>query len=130
MKVIEQIRIIPENIEIVWSIISDLSRCDWVPGVSKIILDSDTRIFKMDGMGDLIERIIKCDESSKELHYSAIKTAIPINHHLAKIKLEVCEEETKFIWISEIDPEHFAKPIENGMLSSLDQLEVVIKKTT
>ena len=82
----------------------------------------------MEGMGDLIERIIKCDDSRKELHYSAIKTAIPINHHLAKIKLEVCEGKTKFIWISEIDPPHFAKPIEDGMLSSLDKLEVVINQ--
>ena len=130
MKVIEKIRIITENIDIVWGIISDLSRCDWVPGVSKIILDSDTRIFKMDGMGDLIEKIIKCDKSSKELHYSAIKTAIPINHHLAKIKLEAYEGETKFIWTSEIDPEQFAKPIKYAMLSSLDQLEVVIKQNT
>ena len=128
MKVIEQIRIFPADIDSVWGIISDLSRCDWVPGVSSISLESDTRIFKMDGMGDLIERIIKCDDSNYELHYSAIKTQAPINHHLAKIKLETHEGKTKFVWISEIDPEIFSDAIEQGMISSLNQLEKVITK--
>ena len=98
MKVIEQTRIYPADITIVWNIVSNLSRSDWVPGVERITLKEDTRIFEMQGMGDLVERIIKCDSDTKELHYSAIKTATPINHHLAKIKLENFDGKTKFIW--------------------------------
>ena len=81
MKVIEQTRIYSADIAIVWNIISNLSRSDWVPGVERITLKEDTRIFEMQGMGDLVERIIKCDSETKELHYSAIKTQAPINHH-------------------------------------------------
>ena len=129
MKVIEQTRIYPVDITIVWNIISNLSRSDWVPGVERITLKDDTRIFEMQGMGDLVERIIKCDSETKELHYSAIKTAAPINHHLAKIKLEKFEGKTKFIWSTEIDPEIFSDAIEKSMIASLDQLAEVLKES-
>ncbi len=129
MKVIEQTRIYPVDITIVWKIISNLSRSDWVPGVEHITLKDDTRIFEMQGMGDLVERIIKCDSENKELHYSAIKTAAPINHHLAKIKLENFEGQTKFIWSTEIDPEIFSDAIEKSMIASLDQLAEVLKES-
>tara|TARA_B100001540_G_scaffold292756_1_gene291316 strand:- start:2 stop:391 length:390 start_codon:yes stop_codon:yes gene_type:complete len=129
MKVIEQTRIYSADIAIVWNIISNLSRSDWVPGVERITLKEDTRIFEMQGMGDLVERIIKCDSETKELHYSAIKTQAPINHHLAKIKLENFEGKTKFIWSTEIDPEIFSDAIEKSMIASLDQLAEVLKES-
>ncbi len=129
MKEIEQIRIYPAEVQVVWSIISNLSRSDWVPGVESITLSEDTRIFKMEGMGDLVERILKCNDETRELHYSAVKTQAPINHHLAKIKLEDYEGKTKFIWTTEIDPEVFADAIEQGMIASLDQLSEVIQNS-
>ncbi len=129
MKEIEQIRIYPAEVQVVWSIISNLSRSDWVPGVESITLSEDTRIFKMEGMGDLVERILKCNDETRELHYSAIKTQAPINHHLAKIKLEDYEGKTKFIWTTEIDPEVFADAIEQGMIASLDKLSEVIQNS-
>lgn len=129
MKEIEQIRIYPAEVQVVWSIISNLSRSDWVPGVESITLSEDTRIFKMEGMGDLVERILKCNDETKELHYSAIKTQAPINHHLAKIKLEDYEGKTKFIWTTEIDPEVFAEAIKQGMIASLDKLSEVIQNS-
>ena len=46
MKVIEQTRIYPVDITIVWKIISNLSRSDWVPGVERITLKDDTRILR------------------------------------------------------------------------------------
>ena len=129
MKEIEQIRIYPAEVQVVWSIISNLSRSDWVPGVESITLSEDTRIFKMEGMGDLVERILKCNDETRELHYSAIKTQAPINHHLAKIKLEDYEGKTKFIWTTEIDPEVFAEAIKQGMIASLDKLSEVIQNS-
>ena len=126
MKKILEIREFDHPIEVIWKIISDVSRSDWVPGVSKITLKDDTRIFEMEGMGDLIERIISCDSSSYELTYSAIKTAIPIDHHLAKIKLIEDEDKTVFVWSTEIEPEIFADAIQKGVLASLDGLQNVL----
>ena len=81
----------------------------------------------MTGMGRLVEEIIECNDENMELSYSAIETVIPIQHHLAKIKLSEIEGNTIFEWTTEIDPPEFAEAIRQGMLSSLDQLEKVLK---
>ena len=131
MKTIEEKRSFNVSPQIIWNIISDLSRSDWVPGVESITLEDNVRTFKMKGMGRLVEKILKCDHDALELEYSAIETLAPINHHLAKIKLISDESEsTEFIWTTEIDPEEFADAILQGMISSLDQLELVLSETS
>ncbi len=131
MKTIEEKRLFNVPTQIIWNIVSDLSRSDWVPGVESISLEDNVRTFKMKGMGRLVEKIVKCDHDALELEYSAIETIAPINHHLAKIKLISNENEsTEFIWTTEIDPEDFADAILQGMVSSLDQLEIVLSETT
>ena len=127
MKKILETREFDHPIEEIWKIISDVSRSDWVPGVNKITLKDDTRIFEMEGMGDLVERIISCDSSSYELTYSAIKTAIPIDHHLATIKLIEDADKTVLVWSTEIEPEIFADAIQKGVLASLDGLQQVLE---
>ena len=131
MKTIQEKRSFKVSPKIIWEIISDLSRSDWVPGVESITLEDNVRTFKMQGMGRLVEKIIKCDHDALELEYSAIETLAPINHHLAKIKLVSNENDsTDFIWTTEIDPEEFADAILQGMVSSLDQLELVLSETS
>tara|TARA_X000000368_G_scaffold216079_1_gene170552 strand:+ start:116 stop:511 length:396 start_codon:yes stop_codon:yes gene_type:complete len=131
MKTIEEKRSFNVPPQMIWNIISDLSRSDWVPGVESITLEDSVRTFKMKGMGRLVEKILKCNHDAYELEYSAIETLAPINHHLAKIKLVSNENEsTNFIWTTEIDPEEFADAILQGMVSSLDQLELVLSETT
>jgi len=131
MKTIEEKRSFNVPPKIIWKIISDLSRSDWVPGVESITLEDNVRTFKMQGMGRLVEKILKCDHDTLELEYSAIETLAPINHHLAKIKLVSNENDsTDFIWTTEIDPEEFADAILQGMVSSLDQLELVLSETS
>ena len=131
MKTIEEKRSFNVSPQMIWNIISDLSRSDWVPGVESITLEDNVRTFKMKGMGRLVEKIVKCDHDALELQYSAIETLAPINHHLAKIRLVSNENEsTDFIWKTEIDPEEFADAIHQGMVSSLDQLELVLSETS
>ena len=131
MKTIEEKRSFNFSPKRIWEIISDLSRSDWVPGVESITLEDNVRTFKMKGMGRLVEKILKCDHDALELEYSAVETLAPINHHLAKIKLVSNENEsTDFIWTTEIDPEEFADAIHQGMVSSLEQLELVLSETS
>ena len=113
--------------EIIWKVVSNISRSDWVPGVEKIELVGNKRYFKMVGMGRLVEEIIECDNENMELSYSAVETVIPIQYHLAKIKLSEIEGKTIFEWTTEIDPPEFSEAIRQGMLASLDQLEKVLK---
>ena len=44
-----------------WSILSDVGRCDWVPTIKKITLDGDCRLFEMEGMGTITEKILLKD---------------------------------------------------------------------
>ena len=115
--------------EIIWKIVSNIIRSDWVPGVENIKLDGNKRYFKMAGMSRLVEEIIECDNENMELSYSAIETAIPIQHHLAIIKLSEMKDNTIFDWTTEIDPPEFSDAIRQGMLASLDQLEKVLKNS-
>ncbi len=126
MKKIEETRIYSVEPKIIWEIIGDISRCDWVPGVESIEVNGNERTFKMSGMGKLVERIIDSNDNEMELTYSAIETMAPIKHHLAKIKLSSQGKETVFKWSTEIDPPEFADAIRDGMIASLDQLQKLI----
>ena len=55
-----------------WSILSDVGRCDWVPTIEKITLNGDCRLFEMEGMGTITEKILLKDNDQMILQYSAI----------------------------------------------------------
>ena len=129
MTKIEEIKEFKATSNVLWNIISDIGRSDWVPGVESIEIDGNKRIFKMDGMGRLVEEIIECNHEKMELSYSAIETMAPIQHHLAKIKLTSNEQNTIFSWTTEIDPPDFADAIRQGMLASLNELEKLLKNS-
>lgn len=129
MKIIKEQRSFQVEANVIWDIISDISRCDWVPGVESIEIEGNKRIFKMSGMGRLVEEIIECNDTEMKLSYSAIETMAPIAHHLATIILHAGKDSTVFEWQTEIDPEEFSDAIQQGMITSLDQLEEILKKT-
>jgi hypothetical protein len=113
-----------------WEILSDVTRCDWIDTIDRIEMEGDCRVFEMAGMGKIKERIIKLDNGSMELQYSAVETSTPINHHLATIKIfEVADNECILDWTTEIDPEIFADAIHQGMLISISGLRKVLDES-
>ena len=72
MKTIEEKRSFNVSPQMIWNIISDLSRSDWVPGVESITLEDNVRTFKMKGMGRLVEKILRCDHDALELEYLSL----------------------------------------------------------
>tara|TARA_Y100000768_G_C23908217_1_gene648639 strand:- start:677 stop:1066 length:390 start_codon:yes stop_codon:yes gene_type:complete len=112
-----------------WSILSDVSRCDWVPSVNKIILEDDCRVFEMEGIGEVKEKILLNDSKRMILKYSAIQTIAPLNHHLAIMNvIYVNKDHCKLEWTTEIDPDIFADAIHQGMISSIKGIKEVIKQ--
>ena len=111
-----------------WVILSDVGRCDWVPTIDKIALEGDFRHFEMTGMGGQItEKILKQDNASMTLQYSAIKTPAPIEHHLATMQIvPLNEHECLLNWTTEISPDIFAEGIQQGMLISIEGIKTVI----
>ena len=110
-----------------WTILSDVGRCDWVPTIEKIKLEGDCRHFEMTGMGQITEKILKKDNESMTLQYSAIQTPAPIEHHLATMRISsLNEQECMLNWTTEISPDIFAEGIHQGMLISIEGIKKVI----
>ena len=129
MKLLEEERIFNCSADVLWSILSDVSRCDWVPSVEKITLDRDCRFFEMAGMGRIVERILLLDNETMTLQYSAIETPVPVDHHRATMHvLEVDEERCQLEWKTEIDPDTFADGVHQGMVTSLQGIESLRRK--
>ena len=129
MKLLEEERIFNCSADVLWSILSDVSRCDWVPSVEEITLDRDCRLFKMAGMGRIVERILLLDNETMTLQYSAIETPVPVDHHRATMHvLEVDEERCQLEWKTEIDPDTFADGVHQGMVTSLQGIESLLRK--
>ena len=115
-------------IERVWAVISDITRCDWVPGVDSISAENDVRTFQMTGIGEVQERIISLDHQAHRLQYSAIKTPSGVDHHLATIQLSADPEGgTLLHWTTEIAPDHFAVAIKPAMSAALSGLRKVLE---
>jgi hypothetical protein len=127
MKVLKEEMILNCSAKELWSILSDVSRCDWVPFVEEIKIEGDCRVFEMEGMGAVKEQILINDDNKMKLQYSAIETITPINHHLATMHITAIDKDTcSFSWTTEIDPEIFADAIHQGMMISIDGIKKVI----
>lgn len=130
MKVLKEEAVFNSAANNLWEILSNVTRCDWIDTVDNIEIEGDCRVFEMAGMGRIKERIIKLDNQSMELQYSAVETIAPINHHLATIKIiEVTDNKSLLDWTTEIDPEIFADAIHQGMLISISGLRKVLDKS-
>ena len=130
MKILKEQAVFNSAANNLWQILSDVTRCNWIDTVDNIEMEGDCRVFEMAGMGRIKERIIKLDNESMELQYSAVETMAPIKHHLATIKIsEETENKCLLNWTTEIDPEIFADAIHQGMLISIKGLRKVLDES-
>ena len=116
MKKLCETEILKCSAKTLWEILSDVSRCDWVPTIKEITLEGDCRLFEMEGMGTVKERILLLDNEFMRLQYSAVETPTPIQHHLATMQiLSIDESLCKLEWTTEIEPEVFAEAVHQGL---------------
>ncbi len=131
MKVIKEEIVFNIEASSLWEILSDVTRCDWVPSVEDIEMIGDCRVFQMDGMGTIKEKILLNDNKNMILKYSAIETAAPLNHHLATMEVKAMDNNCcKLHWKTEIDPEMFADAVHNGMLISIEGIKKVLENNS
>ena len=128
MKILKEKTFIDCAATTLWNILSDVTRCDWVPTINKIDLEGDCRVFEMEGMGKIKEQILLLDNDAMTLQYSAIETRTPIDHHLETIQIEEDSDHSCVLnWSTEIEPDIFAEAIHQGMLISIEGIKKVIK---
>ena len=128
MKIIEITTLLNSPIDRVWEIFSDLTRADWVPFAEKITLEEGVRKFEMEGVGEIKEKILLLDNENRHMSYRVIKSPVPLEHHLAEIKLTESEtNKTKLYWRSEINPDVFEKLIKDGMEASIEMIKKIVE---
>lgn len=110
----------------IWKVVGNVTRADWVPSVDSISLQNDIRSFVMEGVGEVQEKILLCDDETHCLQYSAIKTPSGIEHHLATIQLTKVGDNCLFSWTTEIQPDEYAPIVEQGMKISIEGLKAVL----
>ncbi len=120
---------LPYSADAVWAIIGDVTRCDWVPAVESIEFADGVRKFTMAGIGEVEEKILRCDAKAQCLQYSAIKTPSNVEYHLATIQLTSQEDSCSFSWTVEIRPEAYADSVKHAMQVSLTALKQVLAST-
>ena len=112
--------------EKIWAVIGNPERVDWVPSASDCVFDGSIRRFRMEGAGQLAEKIVLRDEDEMVLKYSVIDSP-PVDHHLASISLSSHEgDKTWFSWAQEFEPAQLEPFIRKGMEDSLVQLDSVL----
>lgn len=117
---------LPFNPSNVWKVVGNVTRADWVPSVDAITLKDGVRSFVMEGVGEVQEKILLCDDENHRLEYSAIKTPSGIEHHLATIQLTKVGDNCLFTWTTEIQPDEYAPIVEQGMKTSIEGLKAVL----
>ena len=112
--------------EKIWAVIGNPERVDWVPSASDCVFDGSIRRFRMEGAGQLAEKIVLRDEDEMVLKYSVIDSPA-VNHHLATISLiSLDHNTTRFCWGQEFEPAQLEPFIRKGMEDSLVQLDSVL----
>ena len=79
--------------EKIWAVIGNPERVDWVPSASDCVFDGSIRRFRMEGAGQLAEKIVLRDEDEMVLKYSVIDSPA-VNRHLATISLISLDQNT------------------------------------
>jgi len=123
-------RILPYGPSVIWSIVGEPGRVDWVPGVESAEFDGVVRRFKMAGAGGLAERINERDEGRMYLEYSVIESTPPLQSHVASIALQAHEEGTLFTWQTHVEPVEVEPFIAKGMKGSLELLASILAEET
>ena len=130
LKIIKETVVLGCSAEYLWAILSDVTRCDWVPTVDAIRLEGSCRVFEMEGMGQVKERILLLDNDAKTLQYSAVETRTPIKHHLATMQVSAVDDDRcRLDWTTEIDPDLFADAVHHGMRVSIAGIVRVVSQS-
>ena len=79
-------------------------------------------------LGEIKEKILLLDNENRHMSYRVIKSPVPLEHHLAEIKLTESEtNKTKLYWRSEIKPDTFEKLIKDGMEASIQMIKKIVE---
>ena len=88
----------------VWAVVGDFGGiATWMPGLESCHVDGDDRVLKMGGM-EIIERLERRDEESREIIYGIVG-GVPVINHKATITVTPEGSGSHVTWDVDVDDE-------------------------
>jgi len=115
--------------EVLWAIVGDPGRSDWVPGVTACDFDGTVRRMTMAGAGEVAERIFRVDHATRVIEYGVIESQAPLESHRASITIESRLGGSRLVWRTEVQPVMVEKFILRAMKESLAQLHLMVRRS-
>lgn len=129
-------KIIHYSPQLVWRVIGDPARVDWVPGVEACAYDGEVRRFTMTGAGEVVERIFLVDDAARRIEYGVIESSAEIDHHRASIQVNPFyvgpqigqPSGSRVVWEVTVAPQALEPFIEERMRLALVELNRVMEQ--
>jgi hypothetical protein len=112
--------------EKLWEIVGTPDRVDWVPGVEGCEFDGETRSLKLPGAGQIKEKILSHEPDAFSMSYSCIESPVPLQKHLASIKINTTDEGCEMHWKTDVEPAAFESFIEESMDGAIERLHALL----
>jgi hypothetical protein len=110
---------------VVWAIVGDVTRIDWVPVITHCTLQGDVRTMSMTGVGEVQERILRRDPTAMLLEYGLINNP-RVAVHRASLQVLPHVAGCELRWSTQIEPDALEPLIAAGMDSALQALQAVL----
>ncbi len=112
--------------KVLWNIVGQPDRVDWVPGVESCEFDGRVRAMEMAGAGLVKEEIFALDSDTMTIRYGVVESTPPLESHQASIQVEPRGDGARLTWRTEVAPEPVEKFIRRSMEGCLAQLETLV----
>jgi hypothetical protein len=108
----------------VWKILSNASDMSWFPTVEASTMPTpSTRSVTFEGGFTVEEEIVTNDDALRRFQYRLVGGAMPVESHLGTLDVLEDGEASIVIYSTDVQPDGFAKPIQQTMSSALGELK-------
>lgn len=114
----------------VWAVTGDFGGLDtWMPGITRCELDDEgVRDVYMGDMLAAREKLVERDEAKRELAYSIIDGAMPLESHLGRITIVPEGTGSRVTWAVDATPDEVAEMLGGVYAGALEALKTHLEQ--
>jgi carbon monoxide dehydrogenase subunit G len=115
--------------DVVWAIVGDFTKADWIPGVDGCRFVNETdRVVSMPGM-EFTERLLRCDDARRALTYRVVGGSLHLEQHEATITVTPRGSTSVVTW-DVITDDNVVDGLNDGYQRVLDSLKATLEAST
>jgi carbon monoxide dehydrogenase subunit G len=114
----------------VWAVTGDFAGLDtWMPGITACELEGDdVRSVYMGEMLAAKEKLVERDDAKREIAYSIVDGAMPLDSHLGRITVVADGTGSKVTWAVDATPDEMAEMLGGIYAGALDALKAHLEQ--